>query len=281
MTFIVFQPGEFIIGSPGKEPERLDIETKHPVRITRPFAIADREITKKEITVFGEQHGVDLKLFPGIESNAGPGLNWYESVRFCRWLSERSGMTEENQAYPAADAPEVKDIDSVPGLDPKIPRDWPLHIERPGYRLATEDEWEVAARSGVRTRYFYGGDRNLLVEYAWSGVNSGNSPSDPRTRKPNMRGLFDMHGNMFEWVHNWAGAYPSGEIRSDWTGPAEGQRRIIRGGGFSVTQPFSPNGNFGDFGNSSSSQPSNVEGTSRSCHAFRHGADVYRCGTSP
>jgi len=241
MTFIVFRPGRFTIGSPDDEPYRQKHETQHPILITRPYAIADCEITREEILVFCELHGIDLKLFPGTDGHAGPGLNWYESVRFCRWLTERSGMTEENQAYPAPDSLELQGVDSVPGLTPTVPRDWPLHLERPGYRLATEHEWEVAARSGVRTQYSYGADRELLINYAWFGVNSGIETSEPRTRKPNMRGLFDMHGNLFEWCHNWTGPYEISKVSSDWTGPAVGERRVLRGGCFGVTQQFCRN----------------------------------------
>ncbi len=163
MTFVVFNSGEFTIGSPEDEPDRGLSETAHRVRITRRYAIADREITGHEIKVFGRLHGIDLKLFPGTESHGGPGLNWYESVRFCRWLSELDGLSEDDQAYPAPDAPELQSMKTVPGLEPKLPSDWPLRLERPGYRLATEDEWEVAARSGVRTQYFYGGRSRIAA----------------------------------------------------------------------------------------------------------------------
>ncbi len=79
MTFIVFQPGEFKIGSPDDEPYRQNNETQHLVRITRPFAIADREITREEIIVFGELHGIGLKLFPGT-----PGTDASRSRPFFR-----------------------------------------------------------------------------------------------------------------------------------------------------------------------------------------------------
>ncbi len=227
ITFIVFPGGEFKIGSPAGEPFRQPNETSHNIRITRPYALADREVSMTEIQAFCRLHDIPEQPFPSTPFSAGPGLNWYESVRYCRWLNEREGMTEENQPYPLEDAIAFSTASSKTELDLNVPRDWQLHVERAGYRLPTEGEWEAAARSGVSTQYFYGGDWQLIENYAWLGINTDRTPQVPRTRKPSMRGLFDMHGNLFEWCHDRFALYDSGEGEIDWTGPNKSERRVM------------------------------------------------------
>ncbi|HYO15457.1 MAG TPA: SUMF1/EgtB/PvdO family nonheme iron enzyme [Thermoanaerobaculia bacterium] len=100
-----------------------------------------------------------------------------------------------------------------------------------GGRLPTEAEWEYAARAGSRTAWSFGDDEKRLGEHAWFDGNSENKPHPVATRKPNAWGLHDMHGNVWEWVAEWYGPYPS-TAQSDPKGPPSGESRVLRGGSF-------------------------------------------------
>jgi len=80
-----------------------------------------------------------------------------------------------------------------------IPND---SLSREGYRLATTDEWELACRAGCTTYWSIGEDVELLDRYAWSMSNSGIHSHAVAALRPNEIGLFDMHGNVWEWCHN-------------------------------------------------------------------------------
>src|SRR5439155_3316982 len=86
------------------------------------------------------------------------------------------------------------------------PVNWPFHPERTGYRLLTEAEWEYACRCGTRSRFSFGSDPGFLRDYGWFMDNSARSTHVGGELRPNLRGLFDMHGNVFEWCHDWLGA---------------------------------------------------------------------------
>lgn len=102
-----------------------------------------------------------------------------------------------------------------------------------GGRLPTEAEWEYAARAGSQTPWSFGDNVKKLDEYSWCGGNSGNTSHPVGTKKPNAWGLYDMHGNVAEWVADWYGTYPSAE-QKDPTGPAATRERVLRGGSFST-----------------------------------------------
>ena len=95
--------------------------------------------------------------------------------------------------------------------------------------MPTESEWEVASGAGARTPYGFGSEVSLLGRFGWFAENSGKHGHPPRELRPSIRGLFDLHGNLFEWTHDWYGDF--GETAAvDSLGAKEGSNRVFRGG---------------------------------------------------
>ena len=105
-------------------------------------------------------------------------VSWLEAVKFCNQLSERDGLAPY---YLIADS----EVSIAGGY---------------GYRLPTEAEWEYTCRAGRGDRYCFGDDASQLPEYAWLAVNSDNRPHAVGQKKPNAFGLYDMHGNVWEYT---------------------------------------------------------------------------------
>ena len=101
------------------------------------------------------------------------------------------------------------------------------------YRLPTEAHWEYACRAGTETRFSYGEDPEYeqLGGYCWYWSNSENTTYLVGGKRPNNWGLYDMHGNVWEWCSDWYGGGYSGEEETDPFGPSLGIVRIVRGGG--------------------------------------------------
>jgi formylglycine-generating enzyme required for sulfatase activity len=109
--------------------------------------------------------------------------------------------------------------------------------EHTRYRLPTEAEWEYAAKAGTSTAYFFGNAKNLpeytkkLSEYAWLSGNSEGTTHPVGQKRPNAWGLYDVYGNVDEWVQDWYGeTYYADSPETDPMGPPDGEERVNRGG---------------------------------------------------
>ncbi len=106
-------------------------------------------------------------------------------------------------------------------------------LEGVTFRLPTEAEWEYACRAGNTTAYSFGDSAALLDQYAWHAGNSGRTTHPAGSTEPNLWGLYDMHGNVWEWCQDFLGVYPVG-LTTDPKGPGAGIKHVGRGGSFAV-----------------------------------------------
>jgi serine/threonine protein kinase/formylglycine-generating enzyme required for sulfatase activity len=220
-TFVVFRPGQFIAGSPAGEPFRRPNEVLHRVQLTRPFAMCDRELTASQYGRFLRASGLQVDT---DEPSAGPtypasGVTWPEAILFCHWLTIASGQPASACSYGDL-APPTQAVDA-------LLKHVDFYPERFGYRLPTEAEWEYACRAGTATAYGFGNDRAMLPFYG-RHLQDGAIPGGQL--RPNRRGLFDMHGNVWEWCYDWFDKHPADAV--DPVGPAKGHNRALRGGGW-------------------------------------------------
>lgn len=104
-------------------------------------------------------------------------------------------------------------------------------------RLPTEAEWEYACRAGSSGRYAGGDSEADLDRLGWYAANSRGATHPVGEKAPNAWGLYDMHGNVFEWCQDWDGSYAPGE-QTDPSGPPSGDKKILRGGCFTCPPPY-------------------------------------------
>ena len=221
MKFVLIPRGKFIMGSTQAEIDHclqlkgkpvVEVEwdrarflsegPEHEVEITKPFYLGVTEVTvgqfRRFVTESKYEVGDGKWLNPGWEQTDDHPVcevTWNNAVAFCDWLSKKEGKT---------------------------------------YRLPTEAEWEYSCRAGKSgTRYCLGDDDAELREYAWYQENSGGHTHPVGQLKPNAWGLYDIHGNAWEWCQdNYAAGLLQQQSQRRSQGPKEGDDRVARGGSF-------------------------------------------------
>ena len=189
------EPGTFLMGSPADEPERYDDETQHPVTLTRGFWIAETPVTQALWEIF---MGDNPSRFKGTERPVD-SVSWEDAQRF---------------------------INKLNGIKPELQ-----------LCLPTEAQWEYACRAGTTTPFSFG-DNITTDQVNYDGnhpYNDGRKGEyhhqtvEVKSLPPNAWGLYQMHGNVYEWCQDWYGLYPSQSV-TDPQGAVSGTNRVLRGG---------------------------------------------------
>lgn len=194
--------GEFMMGSPSDEPGRKDDETQHLVRITQAFWLGETQVTQGLwMAVMGDNPSYfdDWGLNFPVEQ-----VSWEDCQVFIQRLNRE--------------------------------------IQGGGFRLPTEAEWEYACRAGTTTPFYTGqclntDEANYRGVLPMEGCQEGEDRCSPITVasfRPNAWGIYDIHGNVWEWCQDWYDDYPHGTA-TDPEGPSEGASRVLRGGSWSVS----------------------------------------------
>jgi formylglycine-generating enzyme required for sulfatase activity len=191
MDLVWIQPGEFTMGTDTGNP---DEKPAHKVKITQGFWIGKFEVTQRQWEAI---MGSNPSQFVG-PNRPVHNVNWHDCQKFLEKLN--------------------------------------LRVAGGGFRLPTEAEWEYACTADTHTRYFFGSDEGSLRFFAWYRDNStyrdqNYGPTAVGRKKPNPFGLYDMHGNIFEWCQDWHGdTYYAQSPTENPMGPEKGELRILRGG---------------------------------------------------
>lgn len=201
--FPTVDPSKFRIPFEARRRGDFDERPVHPVRLTKPFYMADREVTNAQYEQFDPAHRA-LRGRNGFSKEDGEAVvfvSWQDAQAFCEWLSRREGIP---------------------------------------YRLPTEAEWEYAARAGTST-LFHTGNELPAAFLKNARSTSFREPADIvplfTGRTPaNPWGLYDVHGNVEEWISDWYGPY-SAAPQTDPAGPARGDFKVTRGGSHG-TDPY-------------------------------------------
>ncbi len=191
MKFVLIQPGSFMMGSPSGERHRNRDEGP------RHRVVISRPFYLQTTEVTQAQYRAIMRSnpsrFKGCDQCPVEQVSWNDAQEFIRRLN---ALDKTNK-----------------------------------YRLPTEAEWEYACRAGSGTAYYFGNNFSRLGHYAWYGANSKNRTKPVAQKRPNAWGLYDMHGNVWEWCQDWYDKrYYRRSPNRDPQGPANGCGRVLRGG---------------------------------------------------
>ena len=208
---ILVPKGNFVLGGNPSSPHTEEDELpQHNVTISNPFWVLNapvmqglyRSITGKNPAHFkNEDHPIEM-------------VSWFDAIKFCNALSEKEGLMPCYE-FKADDEENVR---------------W--NRQANGFRLLTEAEWEYVARANGSLEY---SGSNNAMDVAWFAGNAMGQTQPVRRKDPNLWGMYDMSGHVWEWCWDWFGIYVDGNA-TDPIGPKLGRGRVFRGGSFAVPE---------------------------------------------
>jgi formylglycine-generating enzyme required for sulfatase activity len=184
------------------------VRIRQPVTITREFWLGKHEVTQGE---YAALMGKNPSHFQGDSNRPVEKLTYFDAQAYCAAVSAR-----ERQAG-------------------RLPTGYE-------YRLPSEAEWEYACRAGTTNQFSFGDDPQGTDAFAWTSENSESTTHPVGLKRPNPWGLYDMHGNVWEWCRDWFAPYPTNPA-VDPVGPASGKLKIFRGGGWNQEIQFARSAN--------------------------------------
>jgi len=227
MAFVYVEPGSFMMGSSASESGRDKDEKQHRVTLSKGFYMQSTEVTigqwRRFVSDTGFQSEAELQGWAWIYN----GKKW-EQKKGYYW--DKTGFSQNDN----------QPVTCVSWNDVQKYMGWLNRKEGTNrYRLPTEAEWEYAARAGSTTAFANGritelkcGHDSNLDAMGWYCGNSNKQTHPVAQKQPNDWGLYDMHGNVWEWCQDWYDKdYPTGNV-TDPTGPSSGSYRVLRGGGW-------------------------------------------------
>jgi formylglycine-generating enzyme required for sulfatase activity len=198
--------GSFMMGSPTAEANRDSDETQHMVTLTTDFWMAESEVTQRQ---YRNVMGSSPSSFKGDDLPVEM-VSWFDAVAYCNALSVKEKLTPCYQVNGTTIG-------------------WAEGVKCTGYRLPTEAEWEYAASPASPPRTVYAGSDSPDA-VAWHSGNTGGTTHAVKTKTANARGLYDLSGNVWEWVWDWYQGRYEALPSTDPIGPSTGATRVVRGG---------------------------------------------------
>ena len=176
---------------------------RFPVTLTHDYWIGKYEVTQKE---FLAVTGHNPSHFMGDSNRPVEKVTFLDAAAYCQKLTDQE----------------------------RVKGNLPAGYE---YRLPTEAEWEYACRAGSTNRFSFGDDTNRAERFAWTAENSEATTHPVGLREPNAWGLYDMHGNVWEWCLDWFAPYPAAPL-VDPSGSSSNKYKVFKGGGWNQDIPF-------------------------------------------
>lgn len=231
-TMMVLPAGKFQMGSPEDDQTVIREYPRHEVELTQRLGISETEVTQAQYLAVMKKNPSHFRDRDGWENRPVEQVSWFDAIEYCNQLSVMEG---KEPCY------------LVQGKRVE----WPKGLACPGYRLPTEAEWEYAARADEGTEY---AGSHKAEEVAWFGENEvRGSTHEVKGKKPNQWGLYDLSGNVEEWVWDLYNEYQSGPETNP-VGPLlDGPFRMLRGGSWNTLarsvraahrSMFSPEGHY-------------------------------------